>query len=93
MGKAKVELNSAGVRALLNDGGVRAELARRADAVEAAALASAPVVTGAYRESIQRVSATTDRAVERVVADAPHALGVEARTGNLARAMNAAGGA
>ena len=92
MRDAKVKLDSAGVRALLNDAGVRAELARRADAVAAAARASAPVATGEYQASIGRQSVTTDRAVERVVADAPHALVVEARTGNLARAMNAAGG-
>lgn len=92
MGKAKVELRSTGVRALLNDSGVRAFLAGKADAVAAAARSSAPVDSGEYQASIHRVSATTDRAVERVVASAPHALGVEARTGNLARAMNAAGG-
>jgi PBP1b-binding outer membrane lipoprotein LpoB len=92
MARQKVELNSAGVRALLNDAGVRAFVASRADAVAAAARSSAPRVTGEYAASIHRESVTTDRAVERVVADAPHALGVEARTGNLARAMSAGGG-
>lgn len=93
MARTRVTLNRGGVRALLNDPGVRAELARHADAVESRAEAGAPVQDGEYRASIHRESATTDRAVERVVADAPHALAVEARTGNLARALGAAGGA
>ena len=92
MAKPKIELNSSGVRALLNDSGVRAFLAGKADAVAAAARSSAPVDSGDYQASIHRVSATTDRAVERVVASAPHALGVEARTGNLARALASVGG-
>lgn len=92
MAKPRVELSSAGVRALLTDPGVRAELARHAAAVESAAKSAAPVDTGEYRNSIHRESVTTDRAVERVVASAPHARVVEARTGTLARALNAAGG-
>ena len=90
MANPKVKLNSAGVQSLLNDPGVRAVLASHADSVEAAAIASAPVDTGNYKASIRRVSATTDRAVERVIATSPHAHLVEARTGNLARAMGAA---
>lgn len=93
MSRPRVVLNRGGMRELLNDPGVRAELARRMDAVAQAATASAPVESGVYRDSIRRQSVTTDRAVERVVADAPHALLVEARTGTLARALNSAGGA
>lgn len=93
MGRAEVTLSSSGVRALLNDPGVRAAVAAEADRVFAAAVASAPVESGAYQASIHRESVTTDRAVERVVADAPHAHLVEARTGNLARALGVAGGA
>lgn len=92
MASRNVRLNSAGVRELLRSAGVRAELARRMDKVQAAAIQSAPVDTGAYRDSIRRVSVTTDRAVERVSSSAPHAALVESRTGNLARALNAAGG-
>lgn len=87
MARPRVEVNSKGVLELLVDGGVRAELARYADEVAARARASAPVKTGEYKESIARESATTDRAVERVVVRAPHGLVVEARTGNLARAI------
>lgn len=93
MARTRVTLDHAGIRALLKSDGVRSDLARRADAVATAARASAPVASGAYRESIRRSSATTDRAIERVTATAPHAMVVESRTGNLARALHAAGGA
>jgi hypothetical protein len=87
-----VKLNSRGMADLLKSSGVRAELKRRIAPVEAAAKGNAPVASGEYRDSIRTVSATTDRAVERVEASAPHAFVVEARTGNLARALDAAGG-
>lgn len=89
---ARIVRNRGGMRALLTEPGVRAELARRADSVQSAAIAGAPVESGEYRSRIRRVSTTTDRAVERVEATAPHSLAVESRTGNLARALNAAGG-
>jgi hypothetical protein len=91
MARDKTVLNRRGVDELLNAADVRADLANRADAVEAEAKRIAPVDTGEYRDSIHRESATTDRAVERVVASAPHAGLVEARTGVLVRALNAAG--
>lgn len=93
MARTRVELNSAGVRELLNDSGVRAELERRAERVAAAARATAPVATGAYRDSIHVTTGRTDRAEARVVAPVPHAMLVEAKTGNLARSLDAAGGA
>lgn len=89
---AKVQLKSAGMRELLNSAGVRADLTRRAGSVLARAEASAPVETGQYRDGLHIVQATTDRAVTRVASSAPHAWAVEARTGNLARALDAAGG-
>lgn len=56
---------------------------------------NAPDATGEYRESIHvEVVPRTgidDWADAYVVADAPHAGVVEARTGNLTRALNAAG--
>jgi len=87
----RVRLNRAGMRELLRSDGVRHELTRRMDGVESAAKASAPVDSGAYRDSIHVEQDTTDRAVVRVVADADHALVVESKTGNLARALDAAG--
>lgn len=93
MARPRVRLDRGGVKALLNDAGVRADLTRRMAAVESAAKASAPVESGAYRDSIHIEQATTGRAVVRVVADVPYALLLEARTGNLARALDSAGGA
>jgi bisphosphoglycerate-independent phosphoglycerate mutase (AlkP superfamily) len=65
---------------------------RLAKQVESAAKASAPVKTGTYAASIR--AETVDhptRVIGRVVADVDYALVVEANTGNLARALDAAG--
>ena len=86
----KVTLSSAGVMDLMTDPGVRAYIAQIADRVADAARASAPVETGTYRDSIHRESGSSPldgRIRETVVANAPHAHLVEARTGNLARAL------
>lgn len=91
MARTRVTLIHSEVEAMLKSDGVRAVLTGPADRVEAAAKASAPVASGAYRDSIHRESATTDRAVELVVATAPHARVVESRTGNLARALGSVG--
>src|SRR5450756_1060915 len=93
MAKAKVVLSRAGMKALLNDPGVRADLTRRMAPVLAAAQSGAPVVSGDYKASIHLVQASTGRAVVRVVSDSPYAMSVEASTGNLARALDGAGGA
>lgn len=93
MAKEKVVLDSAGMKDLLNDPGVRAELTRRIAPVLAAAQSGAPVVSGDYKASIYVKQATTDRAVVRVVADVSYAMSVEANSGNLARALDSAGGA
>lgn len=90
--RVRVKLNSPGVKALLNDKGVAEFLRSRAERVESAAEASAPVDTGTYRAAIHTEEVRTDRVTVRVVADADHALLVESRTGNLAKALDAAGG-
>ena len=87
MAKLQVELISDGMAELLREDGVRAFVAAQADQALDRALASAPVRTGAYKAGIRRESVTTDRAVERVVATAPHSMAVEAMTGTLARAL------
>lgn len=92
MARTKVKLNHAGMRDLLRDPGVRAELTRRAELVLQEATANAPVDTGAYRDGLQIIQDTTDRAVVRIAGTAPHSHLVEAKTGNLARALDAAGG-
>ena len=87
MAGADIKLNSAGMRDLLQSAGVRAPVRDAAEKVAGRARSSAPVSSGAYRDSITVVSGTTDRAVERVTATAPHAAIIEARTGNLKRAL------
>ena len=87
----RVTMKSAGIKELLNSSGTRALLTSKAGPVLSAAQAGAPVATGEYRDSLKIVQDTTDRAVVRVVSTAPHGLIVEARTGNLARALDAAG--
>lgn len=63
-----------------------------ADRVATRARASAPVATGAYKRSIVVVRDDTKHRVRfRVVAGDPKAMGVESRTGNLARALRGAG--
>lgn len=89
----KVRLISRGMKSLLNDDGVTRDLRRRADRVAAQARSTAPVDTGAYRDSITVEVAETDRTVVRVVAKDRKSHVIEARTGNLARALDAAGGA
>ena len=67
-------------------------MAERAERVAAAARAGAPVQTGEYQESIDViVEEHPERAAAHVCSDAPHAMLVEANTGNLLRALSAAG--
>lgn len=66
---------------------VRAMVVNAAERIAADARASAPVDSGDYRNSIRvDVTETPYRVVATVVADSPHAMVVESRTGNLARA-------
>lgn len=88
-----VKLNHAGIRQVLQSSEVAAELQARAEKVAAAAQASAPRQSGEYANSIEVVmDQHSDRAVAHVVAKAPYSLLVEANTGNLARALDAASG-
>ena len=91
MASSNFRMSSGGARELLNSSGVRADLTDRAGAVLSTAQSNAPVASGEYRASLQIVQSTTDRAVVRVASDADHAMIVEANTGNLARALDAAG--
>lgn len=83
--------NAAGIKELLNSGETRALLTDKAQNVLAAAKADAPVVTGNYRDGLEIVQDTTDRAVVRVAGTAPHSHLVEANHGVLARSLDAAG--
>ena len=86
------KLKSGGMAALLKSGEVRAFTTARAERVLAAANAAAPVASGKYRDSLHIEQVTTDRAVTRVVGGTEYDWVVEARTGNLARSIDAAGG-
>ena len=105
MANLKVELYSPGMVEMMKSEPVVAELHRIAERAAATAHGSAPVESGAYRDSI-RVEMTTaaalgikfrrggnDRPVAVVVAAASYAMNVEASMGNLARALDAAKGA
>lgn len=84
---ATVKLNSGGMGDLLKSAAMYAILEPEAQKVLNAARSSAPVASGAYRDSLKIVRETTDRAVVRVVSTAPHGMIVEANTGNLARSL------
>lgn len=77
---------------LMTDPAVKEAVRKEADRIANRARATAPVVSGEYRDSIEVVeTVTTDmrmnRVAARVVATAPHAGKVEAEHGTLARAL------
>lgn len=86
----RVKMNGAGVKEVLNSSGTRALLTSKAGPVLSAAQSGAPVATGEYRDNLHIVQDTTDRAVVRVVSTVAHGMIVEAKTGNLARALDSA---
>jgi hypothetical protein len=88
MARSGVKLNHAGMAALLKSAEIRAAVAPHAEQALAAAQAGAPVESGDYKASLHIEHDTTDRAVERVVADVDYAMVVEAKTGNLARSLS-----
>jgi hypothetical protein len=90
MAKVKVVLDHSGIAELLVDPGVRADLTVRAERVLEHGRSHAPVETGEYRDGLHIEQATTDRASVRVAGSTNHDWIVEARTGNLARALDAA---
>lgn len=86
----RIKLNSRGMRDLLNSGSVGAYLEGKIQRGLAAAKANAPVKTGEYRNALHVELAHTDRVVARIVGGTDHDMIVEADTGNLARALDAA---
>jgi hypothetical protein len=84
--RVKFILNPQGVRDLLKEDFVRAELTRRAERVQQQAQAGDPNFTYHIEQ------ATTDRAVVRVGSDDEGAIFAELDTGNLVRALDAASG-
>lgn len=87
-----VEINDEFFEQVLRSKQVRALTRRKAEQVAKAARASAPVRHGHYRNSIHvETKRARFRDVEHVVASVPYAMGVEYRTGNLARALRKGG--
>jgi hypothetical protein len=93
MPAAKIVPNGRGILAMLHEGWVASMVESRAQRVAAAARASAPVgETGNYQASIHvTVESHPERVVAHVGSDVDYAMIVEANTGNLARALSAAG--
>ncbi len=88
----RTKLNSKGMAELLKSAGVRADLTRRMERVADKGRSAAPVASGDYKDHIEVFQATTDRAVVRAGSTSDHALQVEVHTGNMTRALDAAGG-
>lgn len=87
----KVTINNDEIQSYLDgDHGVEQLLEAAGNRVLAAAKATAPVKTGAYRNSLHLTTEHTDRMVVRVGSDLPYAPMVQARHGNLSRALDAA---
>ena len=88
MTKTRVEFNQSYFDNFMRTGPVEALVEARAEAVLATAKATAPVDTGAYRDSIavhKRAGQYRDAYV--VEGSDPKTMIIEARTGNLARAV------
>lgn len=92
MARVKIKMNSSGMASLLNSAEVRRDLTARMERVEASAQMNAPFESGDYSRSIHIVQDTTDRVAVRLVTDVDYGLVIEARTGNLSKALDAAGG-
>jgi hypothetical protein len=89
----KVKLNRAGMAQMLNSAGVRREVNNAAQGIAETGKSFAPVLSGAYKDSIEVIDDTTDRAVSRVTVGVDYALEVEAKHAPLGRAANAGTGA
>lgn len=90
MARSRIVLHQKAIDALVLDDGVAQEMEERGERVAAAARATAPVASGAYRDSIEVVSRPEGGV--NIEASVRYAIFVEADTGTLARALDAAGG-
>lgn len=93
MALVRTKVNSREIDSILHSARLAADLRNRAERALATARANAPVASGAYRDSLHvQVVQNPSRVVARVVSNVSHSGAVEARTGNLARALDSAGG-
>jgi hypothetical protein len=88
--RGRVRLNSRGMRALLNDPGVRTDLHRRGERVADRARSTAPVDEGTFQGSFTVEDDTTDRPVVRIRTTDPKGAIKEARFRTLTSALDAA---
>lgn len=92
MADAKVEFDQGFFDSLMRSAGIQSLQQAAAQRVLAAAQASAPVKTGAYKRGLRIAKADHKyRTTYLVEGTDPHTLLVEAKTGNLARALKSAG--
>lgn len=87
MAGIEVKLDHGEMHDLLTGPEIESALREIAEKAAARARATAPVLTGAYRDSIRVESDETDRTAVRVVAHDPKATIIESRTSNLKRAV------
>lgn len=85
------KLKSPGMEAMLKGAAGRSAVEGPLNAVLSAAKSNAPVDEGTYRDELHIEWTTTDRIVGRVVSSVDYGMVIEADTGNLARALDAAG--
>lgn len=90
MARPKVKLQSPGVRALLSDSGVRADLQARGQRVLGRMVAECPIESGALRSSLGVRTYEEDRTVVVIGSDLDYALRIAAVTGFMSRALDAA---
>lgn len=92
MARAYVTFNDSYFDEVLNSAGVQRLCRSKAEQALAIARASAPVDTGAYRGGLAvEAKRSAHRTVYRVVGHDRKTLLVEAKTGNLVRALKAVG--
>lgn len=92
MARAYVTFNDSYFDEVLNSAGVQRLCRSKAEQALAIARASAPVDTGAYRAGLAvEAKRPAHRTVYRVVGHDRKTLLVEAKTGNLVRALKAVG--
>lgn len=92
MTRAYVTFNDSYFDEVLNSAGVQRLCRSKAEQALAIARASAPVDTGAYRAGLAvEAKRSAHRTVYRVVGHDRKTLLVEAKTGNLVRALKAVG--
>ena len=90
--KTRVVIHDAAIAGLVGEPGVKADNYQRAERVLEQARSTAPVASGEYRAKlhIEKAAGANGAEVLRITAGTDHDIYVEADTGNLTRALDAA---